>query len=331
MSIMIIAEAGVNHNGCLDTAKKLVEKAALAGADFVKFQTFQAQQLSCGHAPQADYQKNTAEEYSSQQEMLHALELSVQAHEVLFEHCKKCGIGFLSTPFDEKSIQLLERFDLPFWKIPSGEITNYPYLTRLAGTGKPIVLSTGMSSMQEIEQAVELLQNNGSGPISLMHCNTEYPTPFEDVNLRAMQSLRKRFNFPVGYSDHTLGIEVPIAAAALGAAILEKHFTLARTMNGPDHRASLEPEELTAMVRAVRNIEKALGSPEKKASPSEARNIAVVRKSIVAARAIKKGELLTERNLTTKRPGSGICPMRWPDIIGTYAGRDFSPDEEISL
>lgn len=331
MSVTIIAEAGVNHNGSLAIAKKLVEEAAHAGADYVKFQTFRAEQLSSAQASQADYQKETAGNFTSQQEMLRALELSADAHEALYSHCQAYGIGFLSTPFDMESIALLQPFDLPFWKIPSGEITNYPYLVRLARTGKPIVLSTGMSTLQEVAQAVTLLQEEGSGEITLLHCNTEYPTPFEDVNLRAMQTLSKRFGLTVGYSDHTPGIEVCIAAAACGAQILEKHFTLDKTMQGPDHRASLEPDELSAMIRAVRNIEKAMGSIEKAVSPSESRNILTIRKSIVAACQIKAGDVFTEKNLTTKRPASGICPMRWHEILGKRAERDFQEDEAIVL
>lgn len=329
--IQIIAEVGVNHNGDIDVAKLLIEKASAAGADYVKFQTFCTHELTVLDAPQATYQKQTAGEYVSQYEMLKALELSYEAHSILKAYCRQCGIGFLSTPFDLKSLAFLDQFGIPFWKVPSGEITNYPYLVRMAKTGKRIILSTGMSTLQEIRDALQLLRSHGSGEVTLLHCNTQYPTPFEDANLNAIQTLRERFGVPVGYSDHTTGIEVSVAAAALGATVLEKHFTLDRTMMGPDHCASLEPNELAMMIRMIRNIEKALGSPVKQPSPSEIENIGTVRKSIVAARVIQVGEQFTEENLTTKRPGNGLSPMLWPKIIGQIAPRSFQADEAIQL
>lgn len=330
MSIYIIAEAGVNHNGQIELARKLVDAAKEVGADCIKFQTFKAEKLVSRNAGTAEYQKKTTGN-DSQLEMLKKLELSYDAFRELKDYCDRKGISFLSTPFDPDSIGFLESIDMPFWKIPSGEITNYPYLKRLAGTGKPVVMSTGMSSVDEIREAKETLEKHGAGKITLLHCNTEYPTPFEDVNLKAMATLREMFNCEVGYSDHTKGIEVPIAAAALGAAVIEKHFTLDRGMEGPDHKASLEPEELKQMVTSIRNIEKALGTGEKVPSESEKKNIAVARKSIVSKCRIRKGEILTEENLTVKRPGNGISPMRWETVIGTPAVRDFEEDEMITL
>lgn len=330
MSVFIIAEAGVNHNGSMDLAYKLVDAAKDAGADCIKFQTFKAEKLVAKSAKKAEYQKATTGD-SSQQDMLKKLELTYEEFIQLKEYCEKKGICFLSTPFDFDSIAFLDSLDMPFWKIPSGEITNLPYLLALAKTRKPVVMSTGMCEMKEIEEAISVLKEHGTPEIKILHCNTEYPTPFEDVNLKAMQSLRETFGLEVGYSDHTKGIEVPVAAVALGAAVIEKHFTLDRTMDGPDHKASLEPQELAEMVKSIRNIEAALGSGIKEPSPSEKKNIAVARKSIVAAGPIKKGELFSEDNITVKRPGSGISPMKWFDVIGKTAKRDFEEDELIEL
>lgn len=330
MGVYIIAEAGVNHNGSFDLACRLVDAAKAAGADCIKFQTFRAQNLVSRNAGKADYQKATTGD-GSQADMLSKLELSYDAFSRLKQYCEEVGITFLSTPFDLESVAFLDALSVPFWKIPSGEVTNLPYLEALAKTGRPVVMSTGMCEMDEIEAALRVLRENGTSDIRLLHCNTEYPTPFADVNLRAMETMRRAFGVEVGYSDHTRGIEVPIAAVALGATIIEKHFTLDRNMEGPDHKASLEPDELAAMVSAIRNIEQALGSGEKTASPSEQKNIAVARKSIVAKRAIKAGERLTEDNLTVKRPGSGVSPMRWRDVLGTAAIRDFEEDEMIEV
>ena len=330
MSAYIIAEAGVNHNGSIDLAFKLVDAAKRAGADCIKFQTFKSENLVSHNAQKAEYQKDTTGE-GSQVEMLKGLELSYDEFLALKDYCDKIDICFLSTPFDFDSIEFLKSIDMPFWKIPSGEITNYPYLVSLAKTGKPVVMSTGMCEMEEIRAAINVLKENGTKDISLLHCNTEYPTPFSDVNLRAMQTMRDIFGLEVGYSDHTKGIEVPIAAVALGASIIEKHFTLDRNMEGPDHKASLEPDELAEMVTSIRNIEKALGDGNKTPSSSEMKNITVARKSIVAAMNINAGEMLTEDNLTVKRPGTGISPMKWNKVLGTRAIRDFKEDELIEI
>lgn len=327
---LIIAEAGVNHNGDLQMAKQLVDQAKAAGADIVKFQTAKLGSLVSKYAGMADYQKKNTGHVESQKEMLQKLLLPYEDFICLSEYCKEVGIGFLSTPFDVESIHFLEEL-VPFWKVPSGEITNYPYLVEIGKTKKQVILSTGMCEISEIDDAVTVLKENGTTDLTLLHCNTQYPTPYEDVNLRAMETLQKRYHVDVGYSDHTRGIEVPIAAVARGAVVIEKHFTLDRNLPGPDHKASLEPEELRTMVWAIRNIELALGSPEKKVSPSEKENLSVARKSIVAAREIKKGELLGEDNLTTKRPGNGISPMKWNEVIGTYAVKDFKEDELIVL
>ena len=330
MSVFIIAEAGVNHNGKLELAFRLADAAKEAGADCIKFQTFKSENLVSRYAEKAEYQKGTTGD-SSQIEMLKGLELSFDDFAALKDYCGRIGIRFLSTPFDLESIEFLKGLDMPFWKIPSGEVTNYPYLTALAETGRPIVMSTGMCEIGEIEAALQVLRSHGAKEITLLHCNTEYPTPFEDVNLKAMQTMRERFGLEVGYSDHTQGIEVPIASAALGAVIVEKHFTLDRNMEGPDHQASLEPEELKAMVSSIRHIEQALGNGEKTPSPSEKKNIPVARKSIVAKRPIKCGEVLSKENITVKRPGTGISPMRWEEVLGTRAVRDFDEDEIIEL
>lgn len=331
MHTYIIAEAGVNHNGSLELAFELVKKAKEAGADCVKFQTFISEHGVSRYAEKAAYQKANCAQGTSQLDMVKKLELPFGDFIKLKAYCDEIGITFLSTPFDFESIAFLNTVEMPFWKVPSGEVTNLPYLLAIAKTKKPVVMSTGMCEMVEIEAALEVLKTNGTPEITLLHCNTEYPTPFADVNLRAMETLRQRFGVKVGYSDHTQGIEVPIAAAALGAAVIEKHFTLDRNMEGPDHKASLEPHELKAMVDGIRHIEAALGSGEKTASPSEEKNRPIARKSIIAQRTIRKGEVLTEENLTVKRPGSGISPMRWFDVLGTRAVRDFEEDELIEL
>ena len=331
---LIIAEAGVNHNGSLDLAKQLVDKAADAGADYIKFQTFKAEKLVTKSARQAEYQqRNMGSHEDSQFQMLKKLELSPEDHQMLIDYCKKVGIKFFSTAFDFDSIDYLHSINLGLWKIPSGEVTNYPFLKRIAKYNEKTILSTGMCEIEDVRAAVNALYKNGLSKenLVLLHCNTEYPTPFEDVNLRAMQTIKECFGTQVGYSDHTRGIEVPIAAVALGATVIEKHFTLDRNMPGPDHKASLEPDELKAMVSAIRNIEKALGSAEKKISDSERKNIAIARKSIVAATNIKNGEVLTEENITVKRPGTGISPMRWEEVLGTTAVRDFQEDELIEI
>ena len=330
MSVYIIAEAGVNHNGSFELACRLADAAKDAGADCVKYQTFKSENLVSKNAQKAEYQKKTTGA-SSQQDMLKKLELSFDSFVKLKEYCDKIGICFLSTPFDFDSIDFLNSLNMPFWKIPSGEVTNYPYLVALAKTGKPVVMSTGMCEMSEISDAIKVLKDNGTKDIKLLHCNTEYPTPFEDVNLTAMDTMRKAFNVEVGYSDHTKGIEVPIAAVALGATIIEKHFTLDRNMEGPDHKASLEPDELKKMVDSIRNIEKSIGTGIKEPSASEKKNIAIARKSIVAKKVIKAGEILSPDNITVKRPGTGISPMRWNEIIGTKAVKDYYEDEIIQL
>ena len=329
---LIIAEAGVNHNGSLELAKQFIDAAAVAGVSYVKFQSFKAEKLVTKEAEQAEYQQRNAAD-SSQYTMLKKLELTHRQHEELVAHCKQKGVRFLSTAFDLESIEYLHSLNLGLWKIPSGEITNFPYLKKIAQYGEPVIMSTGMCSMDDVEQALNVLLEHGltKEQITLLHCNTEYPTPMQDVNLKAMLQLRDKFGIKVGYSDHTKGIEVPIAAVALGAEVIEKHFTLDRTLPGPDHKASLEPNELKAMVDAIRNIEQALGDGQKHVSASEEKNIAIARKSIVAAKDIKRGELLTEENLTTKRPGSGISPMRWEEVIGTKAIRDFKEDELIEI
>ncbi len=332
---LILAEAGVNHNGSIELAKKLVEKAKEAGVDYIKFQTFKASKLVTKAAKQAEYQqKNIGKEGDSQYQMLKKLELSPEEHEILIDYCHQLGIMFFSTAFDFDSIDYLYSLNLGLWKIPSGEVTNYPFLKRIAAYNEPTILSTGMCDMEDVRAAVNALYKNGLSKenLILLHCNTEYPTPFEDVNLKAMDALRQEFGVEVGYSDHTKGIEVPIAAVALGATVIEKHFTLDRNMEGPDHKASLEPEELKAMVSAIRNIEKAVGGDgTKHVSESEKKNIAIARKSIVAACDIMAGEVFSEQNLTVKRPGNGISPMKWDEIIGKTAIRDFAEDELIVI
>lgn len=328
---LIIAEAGVNHNGDIDIAKQMIDAAADAGADVVKFQTFKAENLVTQSAKKAEYQLQTTSKEESQLQMLKKLELSFEDHKELIKYSKKKNIGFLSTPFDLDSLQLLIDIGIDTIKLPSGEITNYPLLKKSAETGKKIILSTGMSGLEEIKAAVKVLKINGASEIILLHCNTQYPTPYEDVNLNAMKIIAEETGLPVGYSDHTNGIEIPIAAVALGACIIEKHFTLDRNMDGPDHKASLEPHELKEMVVSIRNIENAMGDGVKEPSKSERENIGVARKSIVACKEIKKGEVFTEQNITTKRPGTGINPMRWNEILGTVAIRDFDEDELIEI
>lgn len=328
--VLIIAEAGVNHNGDINLALEMISKAKNAGADIIKFQTAKPELVISRFAQKAEYQKKTTGSDESQLEMCKKIHLKFEDYFLVKETCDKEGIQFLSTPFDIESIHFLNDM-VPFWKIPSGEVTNYPYLVEIAKTGKPVVMSTGMCELSEIDNAIAVLKANGTHEITLLHCNTQYPTPYKDVNLRAMETLRKRYSVKVGYSDHTQGIEVPIAAVALGAEVIEKHFTLDRTLPGPDHKASLEPDELAAMVKAIRNIEAALGNADKTVSDSERENIAIARKSIVAAKAIKKGELLNEKNITTKRPGTGLSPMLWNSVIGTKAIRDFQEDEEIEI
>jgi len=332
--VIIIAEAGVNHNGSIEIAKRLVDKAVEAGVDYIKFQTFKTENLVSKDAKKAEYQKrNMQGEDDSQFNMLKKLELTSQQHEELISYCQQKGIKFFSTAFDLDSIEYLASLHLGVWKIPSGEITNYPYIKKIASYGQPVIMSTGMCDDNDITNALSVLEKFGTARenVTILHCNTQYPTPMEDVNLKAMQTIQKTYNVKVGYSDHTKGIEVPIAAVALGATVIEKHFTLDRNMPGPDHKASLEPNELKAMVSAIRNIEKALGDGVKKVSLSEQSNKSVARKSIVAAYDIKKGETLNENNMAVKRPGTGINPMKWEEVIGKIAPRDFKEDELIEL
>ena len=329
--ITIIAEAGVNHNGSIDTAKKMIDVAAEAGADYVKFQTFKAEKLVTRTAEKAKYQKGSTAEEESQFNMLNKLELDRAAHEELIQYCEQKDTRFLSTAFDHNSIDLLDELNIPFYKIPSGEITNLPYLHHVGRMEKPVVMSTGMATLEEVRAAMDILLEAGvkKDGLTILHCNTEYPTPIVDVNLKAMLTIRDELGVAVGYSDHTLGIEIPIAAVAMGATVIEKHFTLDRTLPGPDHAASLEPDELKAMVTAIRNIEKAIGSGEKKPSDSEKKNITVVRKSIIAKKPISKGEVFSENNLGVKRPGTGLSPILWDEIIGSRATKDFELDELI--
>lgn len=331
VSTLIIAEAGVNHNGSIENAHRLIDAAKSAGADAVKFQTFNAEKLVSCNAQKADYQKRSNSNGQTQLEMLKSLQLTKLQFLNICEYCVNKNILFLSTPFDFESIDMLEELDMPIYKIPSGEITNLPYLIKIASLGKPIILSTGMSTLDEVESALNVLKSNGAGDISLLHCNTEYPTPYDDVNLLAMNTLKRRFGVKVGYSDHTLGIEVPIAAVALGARIIEKHFTLDKTMEGPDHKASLEPDELKKMVDSIRIIEKTLGSGEKKPTRSESKNIDIARKSIVAKTNIIAGDTFCEENITVKRPGNGISPMKWFEVLGKTATKNFEEDELITL
>ena len=331
--VYIIAEAGVNHNGSIDLAKKLIDVAADSGVDAVKFQTFKTENLVSINAEKADYQKETSGVEESQFDMIKKLELDANTHNILIDYCNTKNITFLSTPFDHDSIDMLNELGLDIFKIPSGEITNLPYLKHIGSLNKEIILSTGMADMGEIEDALDVLIESGTSRvnITILHANTEYPTPVEDVNLKAMNTIGNTFKTKFGYSDHTLGIEIPTAAVAMGATVIEKHFTLDKTMEGPDHKASLEPNELKAMVSAIRNIELALGSGIKSPSQSEQKNIKIARKSIVANTKISEGEIFTEDNLAIKRPGNGISPFRWNEVIGKIAKHDFAPDQIIEL
>lgn len=331
--VFIIAEAGVNHNGSINLAKKLIDAAAYAGADAVKFQTFKADRLATKLAHKADYQKSNTSVNESQYEMLKKLELDEDMHKAIIEHCKQKQIMFLSSAFDNESVDMLHNFGMALFKIPSGEITNLPYLRHVGSLKKPIILSSGMSDLDDIKNALDVLIECGvsKDQLTVLHATTEYPCPIEEVNISAMQTISINFGVKVGYSDHTNGIEVSIAAVALGACVIEKHFTLDQTMEGPDHKASIEPNEFKSMVRAIRNIEKALGDGIKKPSKSEIKNMAISRKSIVALRAIKSGEIFSVANLAVKRPGTGISPMDLNKIIGKIARRDFLPDEQIEL
>lgn len=329
---LIIAEAGVNHNGDINLAKKLIDAAAAAGVDYVKFQTFNSKKLVSKNAQKATYQKeNTNNATESQLEMLQKLELSKEMHLELIEHCNLQRIKFLSSSFDLESIDFLNELNIDLFKVPSGEITNLPYLRKIGGLGKPIIISTGMADIKEIEDAINVLLKAGAkkSDITVLHCNTEYPTPMVDVNLKAMLTIGETFDVPIGYSDHTLGIEIPTAAVALGATVIEKHFTLDKTMEGPDHKASLEPKELKAMVTSIRNIEIALGHGRKEPSNSEKKNKAIARKSIIAKTTIKKGDVFNEENITVKRPGTGISPMLWDTVVGAKAIKNYEEDDLI--
>lgn len=328
---LVIAEAGVNHNGNIDLAKKLAVKAQEAGADIIKYQTFIPEKLVTGFAEKAGYQKETTGGKESQLDMLKKLALSQKDFIELKEYCEEIGIAFLSTAFDMESVCFLHEIGCNLWKIPSGEITNLPYLRQIASYKQKVIMSTGMATMEEIEAAIRVLREGGTDDITIMHCTTAYPAPYEQINLRAMCTLAEKFDLPVGYSDHSKGISVPCAAVALGATVIEKHFTLDRNMEGPDHKASLEPDELKAMVESVRIIELALGDGIKMPTELEILNSKVARKSIVAKRCIRAGEVLTEENITTKRPGTGISPMRWDEVIGTKAVKDYCEDEMICL
>ena len=329
--VFIIAEAGVNHNGSFELAKQLVDKAVWAGADCIKFQTFSSEKLVSIAAQKAEYQKKTTDSDESQLDMLKKLELSKEQFVKLKDYCQKSGIMFLSTPFDLESIDFLASIDMKTWKIPSGEITNYPFLRKIGQRKESVIMSTGMCTLEEVQNAVSILREFGTYDITLLHCTTEYPTPYDSVNLNAMLTLQKEFGYKVGYSDHTNGIEIPVAAVAMGASVIEKHFTLDRNMEGPDHKASLEPEELKQMVESIRNVEFALGDGVKQPSDVEKKNMVVARKSIVAACDIKKGDIFSERNLITKRPGNGISPMLWDNVLGMKAKRDFVADELIEI
>jgi len=331
MSVFIIAEAGVNHNGSLKLAKKLVDVAKEAGVDCVKFQTFISKNIVSKNAVKAEYQKQQTKVDESQYDMLKKLELTFDEFIELSEYCSEKNIEFLSTAFDFDSVEFLDSLGMSRWKIPSGDITNLPYLMKIARLNKPVILSTGMSTMDDIKNAIYALKEGGSGELTVLHCTTEYPTPYNDVNLKAMLSIKEEFGVNIGYSDHTKGIEVPIAAVALGATVIEKHFTLDRNMEGPDHKASLEPDELKAMVSTIRNVELAIGTGEKKPAQSEIKNMSIARKSIIAKSSIKKGEIFTEENLTVKRPGNGISPMKWFEVLGQIAARDFEEDELVEI
>ena len=327
----IIAEAGVNHNGSFELAKQLVDKAVWAGADCIKFQTFNSKNLVSKNAQKAEYQKKTTDSSETQLDMLKKLELSKEEFVEIRDYCNQKGIMFLSTPFDLESIDFLSSIGVKTWKVPSGEITNYPFLRAIGKRKESVIMSTGMCTLDEVRDAIKVLKDFGTTDITLLHCTTEYPAPYDSVNLKAMLTLKNEFGFNVGYSDHTKGIEIPVAAVAMGASVIEKHFTLDKNMEGPDHKASLEPDELKQMVQSIRNVELALGDGIKKPSEAEKKNIAIARKSIVAACDIKKGEMFTEENLTAKRPGNGISPMNWAEVLGKIAKRDFSEDELIEL
>jgi len=331
--VYVIAEAGVNHNGAIDIARALIQAAADAGADAVKFQTFSSSKLVASHAPKARYQMDTTPGDESQLDMISRLELSPDDHRILMAEAERRGIEFLSSAFDLDSIDLLASLGLRTFKLPSGAVTDLPYLRAVASVADRIIMSTGMATLDEVADAIAALRAAGAAqtPMTLLHCTTEYPTPPDDVNLRAMTTLADTFGAPVGYSDHTAGIAVPVAAVALGATVIEKHFTLDRTMEGPDHRASLEPDELARMIEQIREVERALGNPEKKPTATEIENAQAARKSIAAARPIRKGDAFSSENLTTKRPGTGISPMRWDEVLGKVATRDFEEDELIQL
>ena len=329
--VLIIAEAGVNHNGSYERALQMIDSAADAGADIIKFQSFKTEKLVTRDAPKAAYQETNTGNSGGQFDMLKKLELDRNAHLGLMAHCRNRGIRFMSTPFDADSAEMLHQLGVGMFKVGSGDLTNVPLLRQLAGFGKPVIISTGMANLDEIGQALQVLLNGGlnKNQVMILHANTDYPTAYTDVNLKAMATIANTFGIIAGYSDHTDGIEVPVAAVALGAKVIEKHFTLDRNLEGPDHKASLEPAELKAMVRSIRNIEQALGNGIKVPSEGEKKNMVAARKSIVAARDIKKGEKLTTENLTVKRPGSGISPLRWDEIIGTFATHDYRKDELI--
>jgi N,N'-diacetyllegionaminate synthase len=331
--VFIIAEAGVNHNGSFEKAIEMIQVAKEANADAVKFQTAVPELVITKNAVKADYQLQFTEKHETQLEMLKKIHLPLESYEILKVECEKLDIEFMSTPFDDVSIETLRKLNLKRYKIPSGEITNLPYLRHVGRIGKPVVMSTGMATLEEVRDALDILLEAGAekNKITVLHCNTEYPTPMEDVNLRAMLTMRDELGVAVGYSDHTLGIEIPVAAVALGASVIEKHFTLDRDMPGPDHQVSLEPDELKEMVTAIRNIEQAMGDGVKKPSPSEIKNMLIARKSIVAKNPIKKGEAFSEDNLTVKRPWTGISPMEWDNIIAKVANRDYKIDELIKL
>ena len=328
--VFIIAEAGVNHNGSIDQALRLADAAQASGADAVKFQTFRADLLATRTAPKAAYQERAKAVAESQFEMLKRLELDAGAHQRIFDHCRQIGIQFLSSPFDLQSADLLDAMNVPLFKVPSGEITNFPFLQHLAGKGRPLIVSTGMSTLVEVEEAVNVLRAAGAAHLTLLHCVTEYPAPYADINLRAMQTLQSTFGLPVGYSDHTLGIEIAIAAVAMGAVVIEKHFTLDRSLPGPDHAASLEPAELKRLVTAIRNVEAALGTGIKLPAPCERANLAVARKSVVARRPLAAGQRLTADDLDIKRPGTGIAPKHLPILIGRTLASAVAADEVIT-
>lgn len=329
MSVLIIAEAGVNHNGSMVLAKEMVKSAKEAGVDYIKFQTFIPDKLVSKYAFKAEYQKDVTDSNQSQLQMLEKLALTYDDFLELKQYCEELGLGFISTPFDFESIEFLEKMDMDFWKIPSGEVTNLPYLEKIGRTKRKVIISTGMCEIEEIRKAINVLEKNGTKDITILHCNTEYPTPFQDVNLLAMHHIEEELHKPVGYSDHTKGIEIPIAAVALGATVIEKHFTLDKSMEGPDHRASLNPVELQQMVSSIRNVEIGLGDGIKRRTMSEEKNCAVVRKSIVAKTDIAKGDIFTENNVTVKRPGNGISAMKWSELLGQTASHNYHEDDLI--